>query len=224
MWLTIIIPVYQDDAALQRLLAELGQWDLTDVAVIIVDGSQRARPAFLPEDYQYVTSPKANRGAQLQLGARLAQSKAFLFLHADSRFPEGSPLPTLRQTTAKIGFFTLKFDDHRRFFKNLARSSNFRARRAKLLFGDQGLFIQRAIYEQSGGFKAQPLMEDWALSRQLARLNVPFTQFALPILTSARKYQTQGPWRTFWHMQSIKLQYIFGVAPEKLQRRYYRKR
>ena len=110
MWLTIIIPTYQDDVALKRLVQTLETWDLTMVAVIIVDGQDRSRPDWLGVQYKYLNWPKANRGAQLKAGAELATTPYLWFLHADSYFPNGSPLPILAQIHPKIGFCTLKYD------------------------------------------------------------------------------------------------------------------
>lgn len=223
MWLTIIIPTYQDDAALQRLVQTLKTWDLATVAVIIVDGEQRLRPTWLPQAYRYLSWPRANRGAQLKAGADLATTPYLWFLHVDSAFPDGSPLPILNQWRPAIGFCTLRYDVPRWIFKWIARGSNFRARRLQMIFGDQSLFVKRTLYQQSGGFESQPLMEDWALSRRLAALHVPMTQLPIPLVTSARKYQQNGVLRTLWQMQMIKLGYVLGRSPQKLWERYYRK-
>lgn len=224
MWLTIIIPIFHDDQALEQLVAELERWELEGVLVVIVDGELRVRPDWVPNKFQYLNNGVPNRGQQLRLGASVAQSSKLLFLHADSRFPSGSPLPLLRKTTVKVGFFTLRFSDSSRFFRLIAWGSNIRARQAKLIFGDQGLFTTKVIYEKSGGFPIQPLMEDWEFSRRLAKVHSKFTQFQLPILTSARKYDREGRFRTFFKMQCVKLLYLLGVSPTALSRLYYRRR
>lgn len=222
MWLTIIIPLYHDDKKLQRLLQQLKTWQLAQVAVIIVDGQQRPRPQWLPATYTYLTCSQPNRGRQLRLGAAQATTAKLLFLHSDSYFPQGSPLQLLKQTKVPVGFFTLQFDVATSFFQRLARQSNWRARRRKLIFGDQAFFVTRTAYDQSGGFPDQPLMEDFAFSRQLAKY-YPFHQFTQPIQTSARKYQAGGPYRTLIKMQCIQLLYLLGCSPHWLRRLYYRK-
>ncbi|ANK65397.1 hypothetical protein AYR54_09210 [Loigolactobacillus backii] len=224
MWLTIIVPIFHDDPAVKQLVVELERWGLEHVAVVIVDGEQRKRPEWLPQNFHYSNNGVPNRGQQLRLGGSVAQSPKLLFLHADSRFPIGSPLPVLRETTAKVGFFTLHFNDKSRFFRVIAWGSNLRARKFKLIFGDQGLFVTKTIYEKSGGFPVQPLMEDFEFSRRLAKVDSEFIQFPLPILTSARKYNREGRFKTFFKMQCLKLLYLLGFSPTILSRLYYRRR
>lgn len=220
MWLTIIIPTYHDDNALQRLLGEIQSWHPVGVAMIVVDGVQRMRPSWLPQEIIYLYCP-ANRGAQLHLGGQNAQTEKLLFLHADSHFSEGSPLPLLQSTTAQIGFFKIQFDDSGLFFKVLALGSTFRAKREKLIFGDQGLFITKVAYQKVGGYPAIPLMEDFEFSQRLRKRHFVWTAFDWPIVTSARKYREEGCFKTFFRMQKIKLLYKIGTDPEVLKKMYY---
>ncbi|WP_125712974.1 TIGR04283 family arsenosugar biosynthesis glycosyltransferase [Companilactobacillus kedongensis] len=222
MWLTIIIPTFHDDDSLKKILSEIQSWQPVGVEIIIADGENRARPNWLPDNVTYLNS-KANRGFQLRLGAKNAQTDKLLFLHADSHFIKGSPLNLLKKTTAQIGFFRIHFDDSALFFKVLAFSSNIRAKYLKLIFGDQGLFVNKKVYQKAGGFPVLPLMEDYEFSRSLSKLHVDFTQFNLPIMTSARKYQNEGHFKTFFRMQKIRFFYRMGVNPEILKRMYYRR-
>lgn len=222
MWLTIIIPTYHDDRSLKKIISEIKSWQPKGVEVIVVDGEKRTRPNWLPEMVTYLSS-KANRGYQLKLGAKKAQANKLLFLHADSHFINGSPLKLLKKTTAQIGFFRIHFDDSALFFKVLAFSSNIRAKKLKLIFGDQGLFVTKRIYQMAGGFPVLPLMEDYEFSRNLSKLHIDFTQFNMPIMTSARKYQNEGHFKTFFRMQKIRFFYRMGIDPEILKRMYYRR-
>ncbi|MFD1418520.1 TIGR04283 family arsenosugar biosynthesis glycosyltransferase [Companilactobacillus keshanensis] len=222
MWLTIIIPTFHDDDSLKEILSEIQSWRPVGVEIIITDGEKRARPNWLPDNVIYLSS-KANRGFQLRLGAKNAQADKLLFLHADSHFIKGSPLSLLKKTTAQIGFFRIHFDDSALFFKVLAFSSNIRAKYLKLIFGDQGLFVTKKVYQKAGGFPVLPLMEDYEFSRSLSKLHIEFAQLNLPIMTSARKYQNEGYFKTFFRMQKIRFFYRMGVNPEILKRMYYRR-
>lgn len=222
MWLTIIIPTYHDDVSLKNIVYEIQTWDPVGVEVIVVDGEDRTRPTWLPKIVTYLNS-KANRGYQLKLGAQKAHSEKLLFLHADSHFINGSPLKLLKKTTAQIGFFRIHFDDSALFFKVLAFSSNIRAKKLKLIFGDQGMFITKKVYQFAGGFPVLPLMEDYEFSRTLSKLHIDFTEFKMPIMTSARKYQNEGHFKTFFRMQKIRFFYRMGIDPEILKRMYYRR-
>ncbi|MFD1473000.1 TIGR04283 family arsenosugar biosynthesis glycosyltransferase [Companilactobacillus mishanensis] len=223
MWLSIIIPTFRDDEGLTKLLSQVENWDLTDTEVIIVDGESRNSPRFLPSFVKYLSSPEANRGVQLRYGADSSMGENLLFIHADSVFVSGSPLSTLKNTSAMIGFFTLKFDRDTSFYKIMEFGSNLRARVGKQIFGDQGLFINKKLYQFVGGYPAQPLMEDMELSMKLGKTGVPFTQFSDQIQTSGRKYRSEGKLTSFFKMQFFKMLYWSGTSPEKLSKVYYRK-
>lgn len=223
-WLSVIMPIYHDDAALKKLLAQFVAVAPVGVELIIVDGVIRSRPNWLPSMACYLTSQVANRGAQLQAGAAQAQGQALWFLHADSQIDLKQAFAQLKRTTAVVGFFTLTFNDSKWRYRWLAWSSNLRARFGHLIFGDQGLFVQRQTYLASGGFQPQPLMEDWQLSRQLHHLGVPFHQFSVPLQTSARRFEGGGFARTLMKMHLLKLLYVLGVRPERLVKIYERRR
>jgi rSAM/selenodomain-associated transferase 2 len=223
-WLSVIVPTYHDDAALQRLVAQIQLTAPAGVELIVVDGVLRRRPSWLPQWVCYVTSSMANRGAQLQTGGQQAQGQAFWFLHADSQLDFQQAFAQLHKTTASVGFFTLTFNDPKWRYRWLAWSSNLRARYGHLIFGDQGLFVQQDVYRASGGFRPQPLMEDWQLSRDLHRLGVPFHQFSVRLQTSARRFEGGGFVQTLLKMHVIKFLYMIGVSPQRLVKIYERRR
>lgn len=223
-WLSVIVPIYHDDLALQQLVAQFIAVAPVGVELIVVDGVSRLRPNWLSQRVNYVTSPIANRGAQLQAGAQQAQGQAFWFLHADSQIDLRQAFIVLQRTTAIVGFFTLAFSNPKWRYRWLAWSSNLRARYGHLIFGDQGLFVQREAYVASGGFRPQPLMEDWQLSRDLHRLGVPFHQFSVTLQTSARRFEGGGFVCTLLKMHFMKLLYMIGVSPQRLVKIYERRR
>jgi Glycosyltransferases involved in cell wall biogenesis len=222
MWLSIIIPTFKDDDSLKRLLYEFDAWDLNGVEVLIIDGQKRSRPSWINKKYFYFHTGRPGRGFQLHLGGAIAHGDKLLFVHADSRFPKGSPLEILKKSDADVGFFKIEFDDPDRFFKILASGSNLRAKKAKLIFGDQGLFLKKSVYLKSGGYPEQKLMEDYEFSRILNKLGYRFTEFDFPIMTSARKYKEEGRYKLFLKMQLFKIAYILGVSPDELSQKYYR--
>ena len=217
------MPVYQDDQALQGLLRQLTPAMPAGVECLVVDGVVRQRPAWLPKTVTYLTSPVANRGAQLRFGAQKAQGQALWFLHADSQLAFKRAFQVLQQTSAQVGFFTLQFSQPQWRYRWLAWTSNCRARYGHLIFGDQGLYVKRQVYLASGGFQAQPLMEDWQLSRQLHLLKVPFHQFPITLQTSARRFEAGGFGCTLLKMHFLKVLYILGVSPERLVKIYERR-
>jgi len=97
---------------------------------------------------------------------------------------------------------------------------NLRSRLTGIATGDQAMFMRRAAFDRAGGFPAQPLMEDIALSTRLRRQGSPACVRA-HVATSGRRWETQGVWRTVLLMWRLRLAYWLGTSPAELHRRYY---
>ena len=74
-----------------------------------------------------------------------------------------------------------------------------------IAFGDQGIFIKRELFEKIGGYKSIPIMEDYQLSMDIKKLGKKIHLLKLPIITSARRFEKNGIFKTIINMQ--KLQY-----------------
>ena len=87
------------------------------------------------------------------------------------------------------------------------------------IYGDQGMFVSRELYDRAGGIPPIPLMEDFEFSRRLAKISSP-TMLPGPIEVSTRRWQKSGPLpqtaRNWW----IALRYRMGAKPEDLLRSY----
>jgi hypothetical protein len=62
-------------------------------------------------------------------------------------------------------------------------------------------------------------MEDIELSRRL-RLLAPPVCLRTPVLTSGRRWETRGVWRTMLLMWRLRWAYWRGAPPEQLAQRY----
>ena len=101
----------------------------------------------------------------------------------------------------------------------VAALMNLRSRLTGIATGDQAMFMTRAAFRAVGGFPDQPLMEDIELSRRLRRLSAPACLRAR-VVTSGRRWEARGVWRTIALMWRLRLLYSLGVAPERLARSY----
>ena len=117
------------------------------------------------------------------------------------------------------GAFRLQIDGAGRWLRLIERVANLRARYLHMPYGDQAVFLRRETFESLGGFADLPIMEDYELSRRLRRRGRIELADASAV-TSARRWQTLGPWRTTWINQMIVLGYHLGVSPERLARWY----
>ena len=64
-----------------------------------------------------------------------------------------------------------------------------------------------------------PLMEDIAFCRKLKRMG-DVACLKSKVVTSARRWETDGVWRTIFRMWTLKMLYLAGVSPARLKRFY----
>jgi len=220
--ISVIIPVFDDLAALTALLQRLANLQPGVDEVIVVDGkaSKDCQKLCAHHEAKYIGA-QPNRGAQLSLGAKHATGDILWFLHADS-CPSANSVKLIRGHVAAgntSGYFCFRFDGTRHWFKRwLQTAINFRARFG-IPYGDQGLFVKRSAYTSAGGHAATPLFEEVALIRQLRR-EYDCTAVAGIIGVSSRRWERDGWLRRSLHNRYLAAAFALGVAPERLARQY----
>jgi len=223
MRLSIVIPALEEAAGITATLAALQPLRARGHEVIVVDGGSRDATlliARLLADRAFAAPP--GRAAQMNAGARKATGDALVFLHADSLLPERAA-PAIAQalaTGARWGRFDVTIRGRPWILKLVAAMMNLRSRLTGIATGDQGMFVERVLFEQVGGFAAIPLMEDVALSKTLKRAAGRPACLAERIVTSGRRWETHGPWRTIVTMWRLRLAFALGADPARLARDY----
>ena len=189
------MPVYNEQralpATLECLLRQQGEYE-----VIVVDGGScdgtRAIVAAEPR-VRWVDAPKG-RAAQMNAGARVAQGEWLLFLHADTWLPSGALLKLNRleaDATRETGGFRQRFSSGDWRLRLISGLHNSRCRWTKIFYGDQAMFVRRALFERVGGFPDVPIMEDVGLSEKLLKLTRPVLLRDY-VITDARKFLQHG--------------------------------
>jgi hypothetical protein len=117
------------------------------------------------------------------------------------------------------GRFDVEFDVRTWIMGATAYGMNLRSRLSGIATGDQALFMTRAAFDAVGGFPDQPLMEDVEITGRLRKRSRPAC-IRRPVLTSARRWEARGPWRTILLMWRLRLEYWLGASPADLARRY----
>jgi len=79
--------------------------------------------------------------------------------------------------------------------------------------------VRREIFAELGGYPDIPLMEDVAFSRALKRTG-QVACLRSRVLTSARRWERDGVWRTILKMWALKSLYLAGISPLRLKRYY----
>jgi rSAM/selenodomain-associated transferase 2 len=229
--LSIIIPVYNEAAVIQRLLASadsLIQKASHKVELILVDGgsvdaTKRLAEECLQEisfDWQIVDS-SAGRAKQMNVGAGHAQGDTLLFLHADTQLPENafSQINHAMQQGRFWGRFDVQFLELSARMKVVASMMNWRSRQFGIATGDQAIFMSKMLFDLVGGFDDIPLMEDVAMSKKLKIHCLPFCSRA-KVKTSARRWLQNGWLKTVLLMWYLRLGYFLGVSPATLAKQY----
>lgn len=229
--ISIIVPVYNEAAEIVRLLSQLRPYR-NECRMIIVDGGSNDGTLKIAEDYLGADTDgfriiRTNKGRALQMnaGAKEASGDILFFLHCDSTLPDGFVDEIKRVMAAySWGCFRVGFPSNNFFMLTNRLISNHRAIRRKLPFGDQGIFIDRELFFESGMFPEIPVMEDYEFSlRMRRRKDVKGLGVTRKILmTSARRYGsgTLGIIRTELQMFKLRHMYRLGIGAEKLQNRY----
>ena len=96
---------------------------------------------------------------------------------------------------------------------------NQRSRLSGIATGDQAMFMTRAAFDAVGGFPELPLMEDVELSRRLKTLSAPIC-LRPPALTSGRRWERHGVWRTIVLMWHLRWAWWRGAPAAELAARY----
>jgi rSAM/selenodomain-associated transferase 2 len=224
MRLAIVIPALNEAANLSRLLPDLAR-GCPGADIVVVDGGSgddtAAVVARLPGPR--LLESARGRAVQMNHGAREAGGDTLLFLHADSRLPDGAAR-AIEQALAEPGVvggrFDVRFDNERPLYRIIAWFMNTRSRASGICTGDQAIFVRRADFEAVGGYPDIPLMEDIELSRRLKRRG-RLRALRLRVTTSARKWEREGPLRTMGLMWALRFLHFCGVAPTRLHRWYY---
>lgn len=219
--ISIIVPVLNEEKTIRESLENLIKLN-GDKEIIVVDGGSTDKTVDIAKEYAIVINSPKGRARQMNIGAEIAKGEILWFIHSDSKLDENS-IVEIEKTIEKGyigGCFKLYFYDlDTPFMRYVANSSNRRAKYLKLIFGDQGIFTRKDIFETLGGYRALELMEDWEFSRRIHRLGKMKVLYK-EIGTSARRFKKGGQLRTLLLMHKIKLLYILGTPTDKLAKIY----
>jgi rSAM/selenodomain-associated transferase 2 len=227
--ITTVIPVLNDTAALASLLPGLPALSVDPaLEIIVVDGSGASDPAMdaLRQRYSGVRWMRSAPGRSVQMnhGARHASGRWLVFLHADTRLGAGwvDVLRRLDEQPRIVGgSFRFALDSTARWARWIEWGVRIRVRAFDLPYGDQALFVRRTVFEEMGGYRELPLMEDVDFVRRLRRRG-RLAHADVPALTSPRRWERDG-WFRRWIENSLLLAlFLAGHPPERLARRYHR--
>lgn len=225
MTLSVIIPTLDEGRGLAATLEAVRAAGVEDL--IVVDGGSRddtLRVARRSTDRIVHTPAPPGRARQMNAGARKATGDVFLFLHADTVLgPWAVPAIQTALMDERVvgGAFRLGIEriPGRPGLRLIAAAANLRTALTGLPYGDQGLFVRRAVFERIGGFPDLPLMEDVAFGRRLQQAG-RVVILPMAATTSARRWEREGLVYTTFRNWALFSLYLLGVSPVRLARWY----
>ena len=227
--ISIIIPVLNEAEGIGELLYHINSnGSASNIQeIIIVDGgsvdsthlvvAQTSTELSIP--IRFINSEKG-RAVQMNNGAAQASGDVLYFLHADSFPPKHFDHQIMRVIDqGKVaGCFRMKFDSKHPVLRISQWFTRFNVKYCR--GGDQSLFVTNKVFEALNGYnKEYGIYEDCEFINRLYD-QFDFTVLNDYIITSARKYNSNGTWKLQYHFTVIHLKKLLGASPSKLQSYY----
>lgn len=214
---SIIIPALNEAALAASAVRRA--WETQPHEVIVVDGgSDDDTVALARESRACVLTSQPGRATQQNHGARHATGDVLLFLHVDTWLPpDGLRQIELALADAAVGCgaFRQRIEADGLMYRLLERGNAWRVARRGMPYGDQGIFIRRALFDELGGFPQVRLMEDVLLMKGVRRRAWPVL-LPGPLFVSARRWQRHGVVRQTARNWLLLAAARCGVSPDRL--------
>lgn len=223
---SVIIPVLDESARIQDCIRSALEAGSSVFEVVVADGGSTddtvARAAEMPGT-RVVRSPRG-RARQQNAGVRAAQGDVLVFLHADCRLERGAVDALVRlleaRPDAEGGAFRMKLDGAAPGLRFVEAFSHARMRLCGVACGDQAIWVRRSAFDALGGFPDQPLMEDVAFSRALARRSGLAIVESHAVVSSSRRFEADGIVRRCVSNWAISLAWALGADVAWLKKFY----
>ena len=223
--LSIVIPTLNAATHVGELLEALRvAGDLSLAQILVVDGGSEDDTCKIARAYgAEVISAQRGRGCQLIAGAVAASGEWLLFLHADTRLASEwsrvvSDFVSDEANADLAAAFRFRLDDDTAAARRLECLVAWRCAFFGLPYGDQGLLICRARYEEIGGYRPLAFLEDVDLVRRQGRRRI--TMLNAVATTWSVRYRRNGYIRQALRNILLVILFFAGVAPDRLSRFY----
>jgi len=145
-----------------------------------------------------------------------------VYKRQDTRLPVGFDemiRAALQQPGVVAGAFALRIDADLAGLRWVEKGVYWRSHFFQMPYGDQAIFMTKAVFEKVGGFSELPIMEDFELMRRLKHIG-KITVLGVAVITSGRRWLQRGVFQTTLINQVVIIAYLLGVAPAQLHSWY----
>jgi rSAM/selenodomain-associated transferase 2 len=216
MPISVIIPTLNEAACLAATLRSVRAERPAEV--LVVDGGSSDATCTVAREADRLLRGPRGRAAQMNHGAAHATGDVLLFLHADCTLEPGA-LRAAEQGLGKrgvaAGCYQMTVTAPGPLYRLIDACATARVRLTGLVYGDQGLFVERRLFERLGGFPPLRLLEDVFLSRALRRRGRVVVA-PRRIFVSPRRWQRQGVLRQTLRNWALTALAAGGVHPDRL--------
>ncbi len=221
--ISIIIPTLNEAESIATTMKSAQA--ATGIEIIVADGKSSDGTGEMAKELgARVLTITGGRARQVNAGAMAASSDVLLFLHGDTRLPDGYDqhvLNLLAMPGTAAGAFALGIDGPEIGLRIIEKLANFRSRFFQMPYGDQAIFLKASLFRSIGGLPDIPIMEDFVFMRRVKKEGrVVIAPVA--VTTSSRRWKELGILKTTLINQVVLLAYFLGSDHKRLAR-WYRK-
>ena len=218
---SIIVPAFHEGERINGLIECLNRLDSDKtIEIIVVDGTQEKDTSGAIHSNQVIKiSSEKGRAKQMNAGALIAKGEVLIFLHADTELPTQAlkKINSLIERREYVGgAFDLGIKSDKLIFKVIGTLSSLRSRLNRIPFGDQAIFIRKEYFNQIGGYREIPLMEDAELMRRIKKSEDRIWIFHDRVMTSPRRWEKEGVLYCTLRNYTNQLLFSLGISPHKL--------
>jgi rSAM/selenodomain-associated transferase 2 len=216
MSISVIIPTLNEAVCLSETLRSVRAEKPQEI--LVVDGGSGDATCELADEAGRVLHGPRGRAAQMNHGAAHAVGEVLLFLHADCTLEPGALREAeecLQRRGVVAGCFRMTVAAGGLPYRLIDACATARVRLTGLIYGDQGVFVQRRVFERLGGFPSLLLMEDVYFSKKLRRQG-RIVVAGRRIFVSPRRWQRQGIVRQTLRNWTLTGLAAAGVSPNRL--------